>query len=112
MNMRSADLFGWTPPNDAGSAPLREAFERFHAQHPEVYVLFDRYAKQAIARGYKRFSSDAILHRIRWQAAIEAKVKPYKINNDYTPYYARLWMKQNPGWEDFFELRVAEGEGA
>jgi hypothetical protein len=112
MTGAAADLFGYTPPADADAAPLRDAFARFHREHPEIYVLFDKFAQQAIAKGHKRFSADALLHRIRWEASIETAGHPYKINDHFSAYYARLWIENNPGREGFFERRVAEGEAA
>ena len=112
MNAAALDLFGYTRTAEPEAAPLREAFARFHREHPEIYVLFDKFAQQAIARGHRRFSADALLHRIRWEASVETAGTPYKINDHFSAYYARLWIENNPERENFFELRVAEGETA
>lgn len=112
MRAAALDLFGFMPTAERDSAPLRKAFARFHQEHPEIYALFDKFAKQAIARGHRRFSADAILHRIRWEASVERIGAPYKINDHFSAYYARLWIENNPGRKHFFELRIAEGETA
>lgn len=110
MTAGAADLFGYAPAEVEDAAPLREAFAKFHREHPEIYALFDRFARQTIARGHRRFSADAILHRIRWEASVENTGRHYKINDHFSAYYARLWIEQNPAWPHFFERRVAEGE--
>jgi hypothetical protein len=110
MSVAAPDLFGFTPPPAGDEAPLRDAFAKFHREHPEIYALFDKFAQQAIAKGHRRFSADALLHRIRWEASVEKAGSPYKINDHFSAYYARLWIENNPGRENFFERRVAEGE--
>lgn len=85
----------------------REAeFWRFHAENPMIYWLFDRFAHQVIARNRTRFSSDAILHRIRWETNIETTgAEPFKINDHCSAYYARLWMRNNPTKPMIFSTR-------
>lgn len=107
--MSAPDLFGYTRRTGPEEAPLRDAFARYHREHPEIYRLFDRFAWQAIERGHRRFSADAILHRIRWEARPGS---PHRINDHFSAYYARLWIANNPDQRHFFERRVAEGEAA
>lgn len=85
---------------------LEQAFQRFHAANPEVYDLFDKFAQEVRQAGHKRYSADAVFHRIRWYTDVETKDEaPFKLNNNYTPYYARLWQKNNPNPPGFFRTR-------
>jgi len=84
---------------------IEQRFQQFHADNPQVYELFDRFTREVIRRGYKRFSSDAILHRIRWETSVVTTDRQFKINDHYTAYYARLWMQNNPQYDGFFSLR-------
>lgn len=72
----------------------------------EVRELFDRLAHELIKRGWEHYSSDAILHRIRWHFHVERGLRDYKCNDHWTAYLARWWLKNNPNHPDFFELRV------
>jgi len=82
-------------------------FWRFHSANPRVYVLFCEYAQMLIERGFSHYSSDAILHRIRWHYTVETKAEdPFKLNDNHTAYYARLWLRDHPGHDNFFECRV------
>lgn len=83
--------------------PSWPAFQRFHSANPDVYRLFTRFALEARARGNKHYSADAILHRVRWEADMFGG--GVKINNIFTPYYARLFMKHHPDMEGFFRTR-------
>lgn len=108
--MKQEDLFG-TP--DEPSNPIEARFWMFHAENPHVYRLFCRFAQQALNHGYEHFSSDMIMHRIRWETAIET-TETYappgegvlKLNDHYSAYYSRLWMRDHPGMCDFFRTRV------
>jgi hypothetical protein len=91
---------------------LEAAFQAFHAEHPEVYRKFCDYADEVIGRGFKQFSSDAIFHRVRWFMKVEGGRKLFEINNNHTPYYARMWMQEHPQWPKFFELRHVKEEAA
>ena len=73
----------------------------------EVVALFERFTLEVINRGFKRYSSDAILHRIRWHYHIERTGhEDFKCNNNWTADLARWFMDNHPSHTGFFELRV------
>jgi len=83
-----------------------KAFWDFHEVHPEFAVAFDKYTWELIHAGRERGSAYLICERIRWDTVLSgADVDGFKINNNHRPYYARLWMQQNPGHEGFFQTR-------
>lgn len=84
---------------------LELAFERFHYDNPHVYLLFDKFARQVLQAGYRRYSADAVIHRIRWHTSVVAKNADFRISNNHSPYYARLWMRDNPQHAGLFQLR-------
>lgn len=85
--------------------PRIRAFRVFHAENPHVFRLFERFALEAAARR-KRFSSDAVLHRLRWFTQIETDDPAgFKINDHWSAFYARLFLEQHPELAGFFELR-------
>lgn len=84
---------------------LWDAFDRFHAANPHVYDLFDKYTKELIHAGHRKFSADAIIQRIRWDGAVQTNGDTYKINNNIRAGYPRLWMENNPEHQGFFETR-------
>lgn len=97
------DMFG-TPENPAN--PMEAAFWKFHRENPHVYTLFDRFTRRAIAAGRTRLASKLICERIRWETAVETRGEEFKINNNHMPYYARLWMRNNPRYAGFFGTRT------
>jgi hypothetical protein len=85
---------------------LEKAFWRFHHDHPNVYLLFDKFARQILAAGFRRYSADAVIHRIRWHTNIVARTPELRFTNNHAAYYARLWMHNNPSHAGLFELRA------
>lgn len=83
------------------------AFEKYDREQPEVWELFVRFANEARDSGRSRYSARAIIHRIRWECAVERPTgKPFKINDHLAGRYARKLIGADPDkWEGFFELR-------
>ena len=76
----------------------------------EVMRLFEYYADQIVKLGFKRYSADAILHRIRWHMNIERGHREFKCNNNWTAPLSRWYMKKYPELEGFFSTRVRPTE--
>lgn len=100
----------YTPPADSlwhsdDDRTIDDAFRQFDREHPEVFRLFRDYAEQIRGRGFSRYSSDAILHRIRWWHHVEQADREFKINDHFSSRYARLLIEVDPTFAGFFELR-------
>lgn len=85
--------------------PLEAQFDEFHAANPHVYEEFARFTREAIAAGRKRIGAKLIFERLRWHTEIETRGEDFKVNNNYSAFYARLWMRNNPGHGDVFATR-------
>lgn len=79
-------------------------FLRYHFDNPHIYDAFRSYALRAIARGYRHWGAKGVFEVIRWESAVRGDDE-FKINNNYTPLYARLFMNEHPEHEGFFRLR-------
>lgn len=85
---------------------IQDRFEIFDRENPHVFQMFIKYARQAKARGYERFSAKAVFERLRWYMAFETESNDqFKLNNSFTAYYARKAIAEFPEFEGFFELR-------
>jgi hypothetical protein len=86
---------------------IESAFLQFHRENPEVYNLLVKFAREARNGRRKRYSIDAIVHRVRWHYDIEInRIDEFKINNNFTSRYARLIMQQEKDLAGFFEVRI------
>lgn len=88
-----------------------ERWKEFHKANPAVWELFNHFTEEVIAAGHKRYSADAIMHRVRWETSVRTTSAPIagrilKINDHHVAYYARLWLYKNGKTHpNFFTLR-------
>lgn len=70
--------------------------------------MFCQFTLDRIRRGFKNYSADAIFHRIRWemQKPDYEVGKEFKLNDHYTAFYARAFMKSFPEHYGFFRTRT------
>jgi hypothetical protein len=86
-------------------SPQYKRFKLYHENNPEVFEYFKRYALRSIERGFKHLSAEFIFNIIRWETPITASGDDFKINNDFKPWYSRMFMAQYPQYEGFFRKR-------
>ena len=85
---------------------MQEQVTKFHTEHPEVWDLFVRFSKEMIGRGYKAYSAQSVIERIRWEKDAGSNgTASFKINNNYTAFYSRRFMRMYPQYEGFFRTR-------
>mgnify|MGYP001284296386 CR=1 FL=1 len=81
-------------------------FLDFHHDNPHVYVELKRLCLQVRRAGVQRFGIRTLWERLRWYARFETTTADdWKLNNNYTRYYARLLMEQEPELDGLFEIR-------
>ena len=97
-------------PPHSGTDSIKRAWWRWHKMNPHVYELFKRFTLDVIRRGHRNYSSKAIFERIRWHTEIETTGEEFKMSNNYTPYYARLFMHDFPEHKEFFRTKVLRSE--
>ena len=86
-------------------------FVAWYKSAPEVWANFERITLDLINRRKKAGAID-IMARVRWECEIEGG-KDYKVNNNYAPYLARVFVLKYPEHKGFFEFReVGERDAA
>lgn len=84
---------------------IEESFWLYHRQNPDVYKYFERFALHLLRdKKMKKIGAKMIMERVRWEVYIERRDE-YKINNNYTSQYARLFVRNHPEFYDRFEFR-------
>jgi hypothetical protein len=85
----------------------QERFDWFHANNPHVYRNLRALAlAMKTKRGKKRVGIKMLYEVLRYQYDIHtAGEEEFKLNNNYTAYYARLLMAQEPDLAGLFEVR-------
>lgn len=83
-----------------------QRFERFHFDNPRVFEVLESLVEEWVARfGITPLGIRMLWERARWELIVETATADYKLNNNYTGYYARLLIWHHPEWRDLFELR-------
>lgn len=86
-----------------------EKFNEFNELHPEVYAYFEQFTMEKIRQGFKHYSAQSILERVRWETEAGADLftegERFKINNNFTAEFSRLFTKNNPRFAGFFRQR-------
>lgn len=88
--------------------PIEQQFRTFHAANPWVYEELRSLALDLRRRGRTRYGIKGLWEVMRWhrvQATSPDDEEPYRLNNNYTAYYARLLMEQEPELKGFFSIR-------
>lgn len=83
---------------------VEQRFYRFHRANPHVYIELVRLARELHAQGHPRIGCQMLIEVVRW-SHLKTSSDDFKINNSYTPLYARLIMAQERDLDGFFETR-------
>lgn len=85
------------------------AFQIYHRENPQIYEEFKRFSLQIANRNRKKFGAQAVIERMRWESFVVGN-DDFKVNNNYSAYYSRLFMKDFPEFEGFFRTRTAKAD--
>jgi len=81
-------------------------FSQYHEENPQVYKAFKEMALKAVT--FKsHFGAKAIFEVLRWKTAVSGN-DGFKINNNYTSFYARMFENEFPQHKDFFRKRKSK----
>ena len=86
---------------------IHDRFIKFHEENPHVYKKLLNLAHIAKAAGRNKISMKLLFEKLRWDYIIDTK-RPegeFRLNNNFTSYYARMIMRRNPDLAGMFELR-------
>lgn len=86
------------------------SFLAYHHENKHVYQAFKRLTLKTIAKGFSNYSAKGIFEVLRWETGVSETGGEFKINNNYTPYYARMFMNEYPQYEGFFRLRKSKAD--
>ena len=89
---------------------IADAFDEFDRQNPRVYEAFKQQVIKAARKKIKRVSSKAIINWLRWEMFLVTNDQNFKINDAFTPYFSRKFIKEYPGSEEMFEFRKLRTE--
>lgn len=91
----------------AENAPLAEAFRTFDRANPHVYAELARLTDEWLhRRGASSLGLKMLWEVMRWNLALTIETdEPFKLNNNYTSFYARKLMAHKAGVDGLFKTR-------
>lgn len=91
---------------------IKESFVEFHKANPAVYFALQKLAAQMWERGRRRISIKMLFEVLRWDYYLSTNDpnSDFKLNNNYTAYYARMLMLNHPEWDGLFQIKKVKGE--
>ena len=90
---------------------IEQGFLKFHEKHPKVYSMFKTYFDFLSNRkGWRRVSGKFIIEKIRAEVFTGSEHEEYKIDNSYTSFYVRMFIRENPEFASYFKLRKSQAD--
>lgn len=85
---------------------FRPDFLCWIAANWRIWTAFEHEALRMRARGFAHYSARTVWEVLRHHTALsEGPESDWKVNNNFAPDAARLFMRLHPDAADFFELR-------
>lgn len=97
MVVRNRDLF-------------TDEFVEFLPDNVHVFRAFEAEALKLRARGFRRYSARTIVHVLRHHSAVAENGSEWKINNNHSPYLARLFDLLHPHYAGMWEYRETKAD--
>jgi hypothetical protein len=86
---------------------LRERWEAFHKDNPQVFDAIEKVATEQRRAGRRRISMKAIFEILRSDPTLSTAGERWKLNNIYTAFYARELVRRDPRFDKLIEMRKA-----
>jgi hypothetical protein len=84
-----------------------DEFVAWISENNHIWVAFLSETSKVINKGFKHYSARTIVHVLRHHSAMQENGSIWKINNNISPYLARLFALMYPEHKDLFEYRRA-----
>jgi hypothetical protein len=79
-------------------------FLTWHKQNPDIWQSFEKVALELIDEGIKHYGANAIIEIVRYKLR-KAKTNGFKCNNNFAPFYSRIFAFKHKQYANFFEFR-------
>jgi hypothetical protein len=90
---------------------MSEAFWQFHQANPHIYEILRKFAFEAVQRRRRKIGMKLLFERVRWHVVVETDTDDdFKLNNNFTAFYARLFAEDHPEHKDLFAFRASSAD--
>lgn len=77
-------------------------FIEHHQKNPHIYEAFKKYALQ-VAQVRSHYSARTIIHVLRFHSTVSEEGTEFKVSNNWSPFYGRMFMNEFPQYKGFFK---------
>lgn len=84
---------------------------RYDVENPGVWQEFERLALDLIGRGIQHYGAKAVMEVVRYHRTVRSNDPHFRVNNTFTSYYARKFIRRYPQYRDFFDMRHSRYDG-
>ena len=111
--MSQLELFEITTPSYHGMT-IAQAALAFHNANPHVMTNLRKLALEAVETGRAKLGMKFLFELLRWEymTKTERPSNEFRLNNNFTAYYARALMAAEPRLRGVFDLREHDPERA
>ena len=87
-----------------------DGFTHWLSKNQHIYNRFEVLALRMAEKNHKHYSARTIVEKLRWDTDIADTDVQFKINGNFVPGMARLWMKTHgKRYPNFFRCRDSLG---
>lgn len=90
---------------DANKHLFTKEFLLWFPENEHIWIAFVSESSKVINAGFRHYSARTIIHVLRHHSALAETRSEWKINNNISPYLARLFALVHPEHKDLFEYR-------
>jgi len=87
-------------------------FTRCMVDNRRIWEAFVQNTLNVVRKGFKHYSARTIIHFMRHHSAMTEAEGEWKINNNHSPYFARLFDRVYPEHVGLWEMRETAQERA
>lgn len=88
---------------------LEKQFCEYDEKNPHIWKEFEKIALLTIKKGFEHYSARDIFPVIRWHRGPKGLLEDgFKVNNNYSPFYARKFHRMYPQHDGFFRNRKSK----
>lgn len=84
---------------------ISEGFQKFHKQNPHVFIRLREMALTMKRHGRSRLGIKMLFEVLRWERMLETSGDEFKLNNNYSAFYARMLEETTPELKGIFATR-------
>ena len=83
-------------------------FDKHLEDNQELWEMFVKYSVN-LGEKKKRFSAAGIFHLMRYETLINQRGSSFKLDQNWSPYYARKFIEDYPQY-DVFKIKELNGK--